>query len=425
MDTSDVAIVGAGIGGAVLALALGSRGWRVKLLEREMQPPQMVRPEILWGATPTVLDRFGVGDVIRTQASVRLGGVEFMCGRRRLLALSHDVLQAAKVEAYSTDPGLTREAIVAAAAATGTVTFLRGVEVQQVVRDGTRIVGVQASRNGMSLVEHARLVVGDDGAHSVVRAALSSDRGWPSPRVDNHTSMQTDQRRADLEFKLFPLDFVTAAIVWPDELPPDEGRVWINPKAFRAGIPGIGCLPWPGGRGVLLLPLPHTRAEALLRSTEVAFWNELTKLTPLAATLSSQLKFPDGFRRVQRPYGHAPQYVADGAAIIGDAAHPVSPAGGQGANAAIWDALALAEVAHEALTANDVSRERLARYEALRRPRNCDSVRITERAARVFRYAPYVPGLRWLVPAALRCIDFLPSLKSRVVASFATTFVTR
>jgi len=38
MDTSDVGIGGAGIGGAVLALALGSRGWKVKLLEREMQP---------------------------------------------------------------------------------------------------------------------------------------------------------------------------------------------------------------------------------------------------------------------------------------------------------------------------------------------------------------------------------------------------
>ena len=56
MDTSDVVIVGAGIGGAVLALALGSRGWKVKLLEREIRPPRMVRPEILWGATPAALD---------------------------------------------------------------------------------------------------------------------------------------------------------------------------------------------------------------------------------------------------------------------------------------------------------------------------------------------------------------------------------
>jgi 2-polyprenyl-6-methoxyphenol hydroxylase-like FAD-dependent oxidoreductase len=117
--------------------------------------------------------------------------------------------------------------------------------------------------------------------------------------------------------------------------------------------------------------------------------------------------------------------VADGAAIIGDAAHPVSPAGGQGANAAIWDALTLADVAHEALKADDVRRDRLARYETLRRPRNRDSVSITERVACVLRCGSFVPGLRWLVPTVLRIIDCMPALKSSVVSSFATTFITR
>src|SRR4051812_15076084 len=109
MDTSDVIVVGAGIGGAVLALALGTRGWKVKLLEREKQPPRMARPEILWGATPAALDRFGVGDSIRNTASIRLDGVEFLSGCRRLLAVSREVLREAKVEAYSTDPSATRE----------------------------------------------------------------------------------------------------------------------------------------------------------------------------------------------------------------------------------------------------------------------------------------------------------------------------
>ena len=390
----------------MLALALGSRGWKVRLLERESSPPRMTRPEILWGATPTALDRFGVGDLIRSRASVRLEGVGLLRGSRRLLTLSRDDLQRAKVEAYSTDPGLTRELIASAAAATGNVSFLRGVEVQQVVREDGRIVGVQASRDGVPLVERAHLIVGDDGVHSVLRPAILNGR-------------------SAVQFRTFPLDFVTAGIPWFDELPPNQGRVWINPQAFRTGIPGVGCLPWPGGRGVLLMPLPHARAVALLKGTAEAFWSELAKLTPLAAKLSAQLSFPDDFRRVQRPFGHAPHYVADGAAIIGDAAHPVSPAGGQGANASIWDALALADVAHEALTAGDTSRKRLLRYEELRRPRNRDSVRITQRVVGLFRFAPYVPGLSWLVPVLLRGIDSMPAIKSRILSSFATTFVTR
>ena len=405
MNHSDAIIVGAGIGGAVLALALGTRGWKVKLLEREAQPPRMVRPEILWGATPAALDRFGVGDVIRTKTSVRLGGIQIFRRGRRLLTLSASNLRDARVEAYSTDPGQTREAIASAAAATGNVTIQRGVEVRQIVRDGGKIVGVQASQDGKPLEEQARLVVGDDGAKSVVRRALLPE--------------------GETNLNIFPLDFITAAIPWPDELPPDQARVFINPQAFREGIPAVGCLPWPDGRGVLLMPLPHARAVALLEGTAEAFWSELAKLTPLAETLSAGLTFPGDFRRVQRPYGHAPQYVADGAAIIGDAAHPVSPAGGQGANASIWDALALAEVAHQALTVGDTSRERLARYETLRRPRNRDSLWFTERVVGVLRYAAYVPGISRLIPAMLRCIDSLPAVKSRIVSSFATTFVTR
>ena len=35
----------------------------------------------------------------------------------------------------------------------------------------------------------------------------------------------------------------------------------------------------------------------------------------------------------------------------------------------------------------------------------------------VFQYVPYVPGLPWLVPALLRCLDLFPPLKSHLVSS--------
>jgi 2-polyprenyl-6-methoxyphenol hydroxylase-like FAD-dependent oxidoreductase len=117
--------------------------------------------------------------------------------------------------------------------------------------------------------------------------------------------------------------------------------------------------------------------------------------------------------------------VADGVAIIGDAAHPMSPAGGQGANASIWDALALADVAHQGLAAGDLSRQRLARYELLRRPSNSASVAITERAVVAFNLLRQVPGLSRLVPAALGIFDSLPALKATILSAVATTFVTR
>jgi len=399
----DVAVVGAGIGGAVLALGLGRRGWKVTLLERERQPHTIPRPEILWGATPAALDRFGVGDLIRQQASVRISGVYFRQKSRRLLSISRRVLNSVGVHAYSTNPATTRASIADAAVATGNVSIERGIEVTEVLREKEQIVGVRGRRDGQTVEYRARLVVGDDGAHSVVRRALDNS----------------------LDLQLFPLDFVTAAMSWPDELPPDRVSVWLNPDAFRGAVPVIGCMPWPAGRGVVLLPLPHEWVAPLLKSSPDFFFGELARLTPVADALRERLRFPEDFHHVRRPFGHAPQYVADGAAILGDAAHPMSPAGGQGANAAIWDALALAEVAHEAMAANDVSRQRLSRYETLRRPRNANSLRFTELASGAFGFLSRVPGLSRLAPAALRALDSTAWLKGRIVSTAATTFITR
>lgn len=400
---TDVVIVGAGIGGAVLALALAPRGWKILLLEREAQPPRIVRPEILWSPTLTALDSLGIGEQLRLKASVRLTGVQVASREKRLLAISERNLQAAGIEPFSTDPGMTRAAIADAALATGNVTVERGVEVKEVLREGARIVGVRGGRQGEAVEVRARLVVGDDGAHSVVRSAFPST----------------------VKLQIFPLDFVTTLIDWPAELPAREARVWLNPSAFRGrGLPALGVMPWPGGQGAALLPLPHARVEPLFQSDPASFWRELAETTPLAAVFQKQRRFPDDFKHVRRPYGHAPQYVADGAAILGDAAHPTSPAGGQGANAAIWDALALAEVAHGALTANDVSKKALGRYATLRRPRNAASLRFTEWAAWGVDHLGSVLGLSSVAPAMLRMLDTSPGLKARLMRTAGTTFVT-
>ena len=100
----------------------------------------------------------------------------------------------------------------------------------------------------------------------------------------------------------------------------------------------------------------------------------------------------------------------------------MTPAGGQGANASIWDALALADVADAALRAGDVSREQLLAYERLRRPNNERSVAISRIARRAFRAGRYLP-LSLVVPSVMRTINALGWPKRRVIRAFATTFV--
>ncbi len=365
----DVVIVGAGIGGAVLALDLGRRGWRVALVERERTPLVIARPEILWSPTMRALHRYGVADAIRERACVKLEMIE-IGGRNVWLRITSDDFAAAGVEAFSTNPSMTRSILSDAAVGTGNVEIHRGITVEKLVRDnGSPSPNPLPRLRGRGQGEGdflARLVVGDDGGNSIVRTQL----GIP------------------IALTPFPIDFLTAMVPqWT--LAPNRARVWLDEAPAHAFIP------WPGGTGVEVIPW---RADL---PTPPAFAN---------------------FKRVARPFGHATTYVADGAALIGDAIHPMTPAGGQGANASIWDALALADVAHAALQANDVSRERLLPFERLRRPINERSVAISHAARRVFRAGRFLP-LSVIVPLAMRTINALGWPKRRVLQVFSSTFV--
>ena len=100
----------------------------------------------------------------------------------------------------------------------------------------------------------------------------------------------------------------------------------------------------------------------------------------------------------------------------------MTPAGGQGANASIWDALALADVLDAALRAKDVSREGLLPYERLRRPVNERSVSISRLARRAFVIGGYLP-LGFVAPAVAKAIDGLGWPQRRIIGSFANAVV--
>jgi 2-polyprenyl-6-methoxyphenol hydroxylase-like FAD-dependent oxidoreductase len=394
-DLSGAVVVGGGIGGAVCALALSRSDWRVTVVERQTRSIRVSRPEGLWNRTLDALDRLEIGSLIRSQAAVPIRGVESRLGGRLLATISEGDFAAAGAAMYSTDPGDVRRMILDAAVATGKATVLRGAEVTELLRDGDRVVGVRA-RHGTVPAEHRGLVVGDDGAHSVVRGGL----GIP------------------ISLRTFPLELVTFEFARPPSLRDDRILAWLNPQGIRSGLVVAGFFPAPGSilKGILGLPLGLWEARFLPSAD--ALWRDLAVLTPLADDMRQVVGFPDGFTLVRRPYGHAAAYARSGAVLIGDAAHPMSPVGGQGANCAIWDGLALAD----ALLGNTEGRA-LESYQRLRYRANARSVALTEWGAWAMWIGRRFPLLTAILPAVAPVIGRSTWAKRTLLSRVARAFV--
>jgi 2-polyprenyl-6-methoxyphenol hydroxylase-like FAD-dependent oxidoreductase len=139
-------------------------------------------------------------------------------------------------------------------------------------------------------------------------------------------------------------------------------------------------------------------------------------MEPNLMALVGGWRFPEDFQRVRRPWGHAPRYGTAGALLMGDAAHPVSPAGGQGANMSIADGRVIAELALAG------ERDLVTIYERRRRPANRRSLRFTRAAAFAFGLPEWLFFSRlslWLV----RQMGRRPELIARLVRMASRAFL--
>ncbi len=112
---------------------------------------------------------------------------------------------------------------------------------------------------------------------------------------------------------------------------------------------------------------------------------------------------------------HAKQYVQEGIALVGDAAHTIHPLAGQGVNLGFADAAALAAQLREALERDDEigSLQVLRRYQRQRIGHNLGMMWVMEGFKRL--YADQALPLRWLRNAGMSGLDRSVLLKSRVM----------
>ena len=240
----------------------------------------------------------------------------------------------------------------------------------------------------------ATYTVGDDGAQSLVRKACS----------------------LEMETRIFPIDFICFGCDWPAALPLGTARFWLNPERRASGIMGLGVFPLPRAKAAGLVPVLSRSFDAL-PSVE-ASWNQFCAIDQTLREVTMGRRFPDDFARIRRRWGHAPRYGSEGALLMGDAAHPVSPAGGQGANMSVADACVLAELA----LGNH--RNLLVEYERRRRAANARSIRPTRAAALILSLPEWLSPLSVFF-ALVRSAVLYPSLLRHVLRSTSTMFQER
>jgi 2-polyprenyl-6-methoxyphenol hydroxylase-like FAD-dependent oxidoreductase len=381
---TDVVIVGAGGGGAVLGLALARKGISTVILEQAPGPPTGLRGEILQPNGQQVLESLGLLGRLPSHAIRSVRKFHFCrVGGERLCTVDYGVLPQPYNQALVTLPNIAHHVILDALEACAPGSLKYATAFKRLKRERNRVIGVEAESKGQAVTVSAQVVVGADGAFSKVREAL----GTPA-RVHRYRD----------EYLITILDGASDLT---------EARYFVGRRTI------LGIFPAAAGKAYLfyMIPagsLPELKARGLpiLRDRWVAIDPNLGGIAQHLRDWGQTACMPTG--RVE-----AASWVTDGAVLIGDAAHAMNPHASQGRMQAMMDAMALADLLPSCLERGDCSAPALAAFEHARRPQ----VEMLQRVAdeQVLFWNTGNPLLASLRDRVFRTLDRNPRLRYRML----------
>jgi 2-polyprenyl-6-methoxyphenol hydroxylase-like FAD-dependent oxidoreductase len=318
-----VIIVGAGPAGATLAYLLARRGVGVTLLEKHANFDRVFRGEGLQQSGIDAFEQMGLGSQFAQLPQVRAAILEVYRQGRPAARVACQSLGLEDLRLVS-QPALL-EMLVGEACQHPSFRLEMGATVHDLLHEGGRVVGVRVATSQGTRDCRADLVVGTDGRHAVTRK-----RG-------DFAELRAQQRFDILWVKVpFPACF-------PDRA---TARVDLGP--------GSATVMSPSPDGALQIAFMIRKGEfPELRALGVEAWTErLIARVPaeLAAHLRAHREAVGRAVLLDVVCGRLTHWTAPGLLLIGDAAHPMSPVGGQGINLALRDALVAANHLCPALT---------------------------------------------------------------------------
>lgn len=390
----DILVVGGGMIGSALALGLSRQGWQVGLIEgapaaslmAPAEPANSVddfepRVSAISLASQRLLEELGAWP--KVQASRH-------CGYREMTVWDGDGtgrihFDAAELHARSLGTIVENRNIVRAlfeSLSDSSVQLLDGVR----VKAWSRGQGVELE-DGRCLA--ARLVVGADGALSRLRqwSGLAT-REWDYGQQAIVCTVRTSQNHRYTAWQRFS----------------PTGPLAFLPLLNEAGDEHFCSIVWSQDT-LEARRLMALETESFRKELEAAIERELGEVLAVSRRFAFPLR--------QR---HAKDYIADGLALVGDAAHTIHPLAGQGANLGYGDVRALLEELGRAralgLAPDDASV--LARYQRRRKGENLAMMAAMEGFKQLF--ARDELPVRWLRNTGMRWLNQLAPLKNRIAA---------
>ncbi|MFY0609459.1 MAG: FAD-dependent hydroxylase [Candidatus Atelocyanobacterium thalassa] len=379
----DLAIVGGGIAGTTLALALKESGLKIKIIESQTLEKVACRERAyaLSLLSGRIFNGIGIWSKILPEISkfnyIFLSDADFSeVVKFKSTDLKTDSL------GYVGEHKVILDILQNETVKYPNIQLLSSTKVVKLDTEKSKSI-VNIEKDDIAYKLRAKLVVGADGPLSFVRSSAEiKTQGWKYWQSCLTFIIKHQASRNDIAFERF----------W-----------YTGPLAI---------LPLPNNRCQIVWTLPHAQAKALHDLEDTEFLAQLKthipKLLGSITLMNNRSLFPVQLMQSKN-------YIQPRLALVGDAAHCCHPVGGQGLNLGIRDVAVLAEILEKAWEkGEDIGSQRLLKeYESLRRRENWIILGFTDFLDRLFSNNYFLLVL--MRRFGLVVINQIPLLKNNVL----------